>query len=406
MTAAPAASRVNPPWSRRLLGFCLAATLLLGHPLPALARKDKAPDWPQREFLPPVATINGKVDPNAGQATGEDNALEAVSLVGVNTPTLNKTPRVERLSESIKATELNPGLKTLADLQGQVDEADLNRLWEATVERNPVIRFSLEKIATPTDLQPKQSSIFLRKTLSTLISGAAMAATSMPGGGAYRDMGAMAASNALQNMVAGRTQPAPNALTPTEQIQLAGLIDELKIKLIRTYQDYKHALQALSESHAITMKNNNLYSQALASKNDLAVMAAGTAYYQALSNETALRQKAKLYRLQLERLAGPDALDDLQLAVLIPEGATPAATTPPARPTETAGLAPSTPAATETALPDEIGPLLPDAAIGPEAPVGPMPASGGKKQTARNPQNARDLQPIADKVDEGGRHDH
>lgn len=402
MTDAPTRHPWISPRPRHLLGICLALALIFAQGLPAQARKDKAPAWPQREFLPPVATINGKVDP---EAPGDDGELEAVSLVGVNTPTLNKTPRVERLSDEIGAAQLNPGLKTLAELQGQVDEADLNRLWEATVERNPVIRFSLEKLATPADIQTKQSSVFLRKTLSVLISGATMAATSMPGGGAYRDLGAMAASNALQNLVTGRTQPTPNSLSATEQIQLAGLIDELKVKLIHTYQDYKGTLKALTESHAVTMKNNNLYSQALASKNDLAVMAAGTAYYQALSNETALRQKAKLYRLQLERLAGPDAVDDLQLAVLIPEGTPPAAAIPPAQPTETAGLIPEAPATAEPPLPDEIGPLLPDAALGPEAPVGPMPA-GGKKQAVRAANPAKGLQPIADKVDEGGRHDH
>lgn len=399
---------ISRPFPVRMACSLLLTGLLLGMPA---ADARKAPKRPAQDFLPPVATINGKLTPQSAQ-TGDDGDLGEVSFVAV-APTLNKTPRVEKLVDDISAQELNPGLKTLADLQLQVDEADLNRLWEATVERNPVIRFSLEKIATPADIQNKQSSLFLRKTLNVLISGATMAATSMPGGGAYRDMGAMAANNALQNLVNGRTQPTPNSLSATEQIQLAGLIDELKVKLIRSYQDYKNTLKALAESHEVTMKNNNLYSQALSTKNDLAIMAAGTAYYQSLNMETALRQKAKLYRLQLERLAGTEAVDDLQLALVIDADAMRAAGAAArqtsslvpadalAVPAEASAATGATPLAMPLAM-QEIGPMLPDAEIGPEPPIGPLrPVSAASPR--QKSQKSQGLQPIGDKIDEGGR---
>ena len=318
-----------------LLALSLVLAPAFGPTADAKGKKEgkasvKEAPWPVRDFLPPVASINSKLDPAEQASKQADADPEEVSFVMEGqaqklgkTPNINRSPKVLNGELSVMRSDA----KTLAQLQTRVDEADLNRLWEATVERNPVIRFSLEKLATPADLGPKQSSIFMRKTLSTLISGAMMAGSYLaPTGGSYGQMGMMGAGNALQNMVEGRTQPTPNALSPTEQIQLAGLVDELKVKLIHGYQEYRTTLQSLADSHATTMKNNNMYSQALTSKNDLAIMAAGTAYYQALNTETALRQKAKLARLQLERLAGPVAVDDLQLAVDIsPENAPTAA---------------------------------------------------------------------------------
>jgi hypothetical protein len=212
-------------------------------------------------------------------------------------------------------------------------------------------------------------------------------------------MGTMAVGNALQNMVSGKTQPTPGSLSPTEQIQLAGLIDDLKMKLIHNYQDYKNTLQALAQSHEISIKNNNLYSKALSSKNDLAIMAAGTAYYQALMNETSLRQKAKLYRLELERLAGPDAVSTLELAVHVPTGGGSAADTNLQQQTASteAPIGPSAPQTntTSTTITSSgtalIGPELPPALeiapkLGTEASIlvgPPLPASTIKKHTAK-----------------------
>jgi len=306
----------------------LAAMLLTCQPMAGFAKasgkagQDPLRNWPVRDFLPPIATINTTLEDTA--AINEDNELETVALSAVSSPVLHASPKVDRLAGDLNGQAKSEQLQTVLSLQQRIDTVDLERLWQATVEKNPVIRFSLEKLATPADLQTKQSSKFLTKTLSTLISGAALATTMIPGGGAYRDMGTMAVGNALQNLVQGKTQPTLGSLSATEQIQLAGLIDELKMKLIHTYQDYKNTLQSLAQSHETTLKHSNLYSKALASKNDLTIMAAGTAYYQALSNETVLRQKAKLARLELERLAGPDSVSDLELAVRIPVGDDPA----------------------------------------------------------------------------------
>jgi hypothetical protein len=409
------------------LSITLALGLMLGNIATSAAGIQK-PDqrqpvaWPTRDFLPPIASINPKLSEQQNNPAESD--LGPVALSAVTSPAIRTTPKVNRLATEMNLSIKNEQSQAIMDIQKKVDEADLEHLWQATVEKNPVIRFSLEKLATPADLQTKHSSRFLSKTLNVLISGATMGATMLPGASAYRNMGSMAVGNALQNMTNGSTKITPNSLSATEQIQLAGLIDELKLKLIHNYQDYKNTLQTLSEAREITIKNNNLYSKALATKSDLAIMAAGSAYYQALMHETTLRQQAKLFRIQLERIAGTDAVATLALSTTVslngktssnPDEASPmpeatsavlntnAQLLPPAQPQ-------ATPTASSTqndvALPQammEIGPHLDsdnDAMIGPPLPA--LTSSDSRRVKSRKVmvRNTIDSQPqpMQDKI--------
>lgn len=339
--------------------------------------------WPKRNFLPPIAVINPKLEArraSVGKAS-RDNEVEAVSLTAVNGPVLHGSPKITRLDTAIAGGVKESAALGLADIRQKVEEADLEHLWQATVEKNPVIRFSLEKLATPADLHTRQSSRFLSRTLSTMISGATMAATMMPGGGAYRNMTSVAAGNALQNLVAGRTPVTPGSLSATEQIQMAGLIDDLKLKLIHTYQDYHASLESLAQSRETTARNSALYSQALATKNDMAIMAAAQAYYQALDKETILRQKARLQRLELERMAGREALSRLEFTPrlgdeqpIMAEGASHAPASSVAMPSP---LPPE-----PTASGDPVGPTAPE--IGPAAPVSAVRKTTTAKIEVRN----------------------
>ncbi|WP_303672752.1 hypothetical protein [Vampirovibrio chlorellavorus] len=375
---------------RQQLAIGLAVTVAAGT---LSASPVQAAGTTSRDFLPPIATINARLVEQA--VTSTDDPLEPVALSAVQTPVLHATPKVEMLDTDLSAQIKATQVENLIEIQRKIDEADLESLWEATVEKNPVIRFSLEKLATPADLQNKQSSRFMTKTLNMLISGATMVPAMLPGSGMYQNMGSMAVGNALQNLVNGKTQINPNSLSATEQIQLAGLIDQLKLRLIHNYQDYKNTLQNLAQSHAITTKNNLLYSKALASKNDLAIMAAGSAYYQSLLSETALRQKAKLNRLQLERLAGPEAVQRLELAVHVPESAATALSTPTIEPAslnikelkreEFIGPSPmESVLQSSTAKTGEL--------IGPELP--PAKVRMPKQNTRKKPQNNEPLQPM------------
>lgn len=287
--------------------------------------------WPTRNFLPPVATINPKLDDVVDDVVTSDDELEVVSLASVNTPVLTTRPAVERLDTRVDV--LSEEDKALQRDQKAIEEADLNALWEATVERNPVIRFSLEKLATPEDLAQEQSSIFMRKTLGVLISGATLASTMLPGAGGfggYRNMGVMAGGDALRNLTGGKQPPNAQRLTATEKIQLAGMIDDLQRNVIQAYHDYRRSLQALSIAHEQTTRAEELYhsqmrvvadmpsmrgdhAEAMGAMQSAMLMTQGAAFHQASLQETRLKQEAKGYRLQLERLAGVDAVASLQL---------------------------------------------------------------------------------------------
>jgi len=304
-------------------------------PVAALAQ-----DLPAAQnFLPPVAIINGPLqegDLKTAQDPQEaENGLEPIALASVASPAIRLTSRVQTLNTSANIHSGDKEFEALLKLQQQLDDDDLNALWEATVEKNPVIRFSLEKLMTPVDLQPRKSSQFLNKIISAGLTGGTLGLAMLPGGNAYTTMGARAgaqASRVLLDRYTHKGQPAM-LLSPTEQIQLAGLIDELKGKLVQTYHNYKTTLEQLAEARETTIKNNNLYSQAITSKNDLALMASGSSFYKAMLRETELRQRAVLYRLQLERLAGDTAVNSLQLALFV---------TPDSAPTTVQKTAPAT----------------------------------------------------------------
>jgi hypothetical protein len=306
-----------------LLGLWIFA--LLFAPASVLAKTTKNSPL-VLDYLPPVASINAMLDPNQPQTDPDSvlqDTIEPVALSAVSSgivKTLKTHEPLKKLDTDLGIKQSTGEFQTLLQLQKYQDEADLALLWESTVENSPVIRFSLEKIATPTELRFKKSSVFLRKSLGMMISGASLGASLIPGGSSYRTMGIMAGGDAMRNLTQGRMIDLSHALTPTEQIQLAGMVDDIQGRLIHTYHDYKNTLQALSNAHHLAIKNSNLFSKAKASGSDVAVMAAGTAYYKALLNETGLRQKAIIYRLQLERLAGKETVDKLQLSVdLAPE---------------------------------------------------------------------------------------
>ncbi|MGE0199848.1 MAG: hypothetical protein AB7P76_02630 [Candidatus Melainabacteria bacterium] len=320
--------------TRAALAGLLLALLAAAAPV-ALARSTPV----SRNFLPPVATINGPIETQQATLAPTDNdaAVENLALTAVTAPSIRLKPRIEKLEKTVSLLNANEKaeLDKISSLQQELDDDDLKSLWEATVDRNPVIRFSLEKIYTPTDLQPQKSSLFYKKVLNTAIQGAMLTPMLFPVGNSYANMGVLSAGQGIQNIVNGNNKPQPEPLSATEQIQLAGLIDELKAKLVQTYHNYKNTLLLLTEAHDTTEKNNAVYNKALRENNALSQVASASAYYQALMNETQLRQKAILHRLQLERLAGQDAVSDLKLALFFREDSQTETAGQPAGPSRT-----------------------------------------------------------------------
>lgn len=282
-----------------------------------------AKDKPRvQNFLPPVAMINERIEsmmPEVQEAI-EPLTLSAVDTID-NTPdnSLSRVrlkPKVEKLEKTLTLNEeQQQEAKDLLSLQQALDQQDLETLWAATIERNPVIRFSLDKMNTPVDLQPQKSSIFLNKALNGMIQGAAILSAFAPGGGYYQNLGVMSAAQAGQNLVNRHTLPEMPTITATEQVQLAGLIDDLKSDLVKNYHNYKEALAQLEAARKNNIRANTIYSKVLAGKDNFNKMMAADIYYKAKMNETLLKQQAKLYRMELERLAGEETIDNLQLAL-------------------------------------------------------------------------------------------
>ncbi len=296
--------------------FSPASIILTSSSAYAFGLKRHAKKETARNFFPPVAIINGPISQIDGlDAVTEDDTFEPVALSAVSSPAIQLTPKVKQMEKTINLAKKE--LNTISSLQQKLDEEDLNALWESTVERNPVIRFSLEKIFTPVDLHNSHSSQFYKKVLSSALQGASLLPMMLPGGSYYSNMAATSGAQALNNIVTGKNKPEVNPLTATEQVQLAGLIDELKTDLIANYHSYKNTLSMLSEAHQSSVKSHSMYTSALKGKSDVARVAATNAYYKALLNETELRQKAILYRLRLERLAGNDAVNNLGLALFV-----------------------------------------------------------------------------------------
>ena len=130
----------------------------------------------------------------------------------------------------------------IVNKQQQSDMEDLENLWNATVDSNPLIKFCLKKLAVPEEQRRVHSSL-MAKSMSALISGAAMLPSFM--GMHYSIQSASFAAARLANNWINKDnykklKDVP--LTDTEAIELAALIEELQDEIVVTYYNYKGAL--------------------------------------------------------------------------------------------------------------------------------------------------------------------
>jgi len=195
--------------------------------------------------------------------------------------------------------------------QKKMDIEDIKVLWESTVKRNPVITFALQKLSLPPDKRRITSSR-MTKTLATLIRGAAM----LPGilGADPVTSGASSFGGGLAGRyIADKNLPKQMPMTDTELIHLARLVEDLQDKIIRNYYDYKGNLEAYKVARENTIKFNKMYSDALESDEFAVMLTSNTLYNKAMRTEIEIKQKIKLNRLELERLAGGEEVTGLNL---------------------------------------------------------------------------------------------
>ncbi len=203
----------------------------------------------------------------------------------------------------------------IVNKQQEADMEDLEKIWEGTVNSNPLIKFTLQKLAIPEEERRVHSSL-LAKSMGAIISGAAMLPSFM--GMNYGVQSASFASARLAHNLLNKKntkilQESP--LTDTEIIELAGLIEDLQSEIVTTYYCYKHTLQSLKDTRAELILLNKNYSNAIQNNDMLEITVSSARWEEKQIEEFRLKQEAKRYYLKLQRLAGKETVDNLNVAV-------------------------------------------------------------------------------------------
>ncbi len=200
-------------------------------------------------------------------------------------------------------------------IQKKLDIDDIKILWESTIDRNPVIKFAIKKLAMPAEQRKVHSSI-MAKTVSTLISGVAIL-PGLLGADPMTSSASSAAGTIANRVITSKKRPKQIPLTDTELIQLARLVEDLQDRLIKNYYEYKSGLEALKTAREEVLKQNISYSVALRANDSISIMTSKKMYDNSVRDELELKQKVKLHRLELERLTGDETLNNLKLGKIL-----------------------------------------------------------------------------------------
>lgn len=237
-------------------------------------------------------------------------SAETVNLGKVEKQKVTIKEPVKKLKGSLLINDKQL-IEELVELQKKKDMEDIENLWKGTVENNQVIGFALKKLATP-ESQRRIHSSLMSKTLSAIISGASFA-PSFAGANYYTQTASFAAGKLAQNLLNKKNVPQESPLTDTELIELAGLVENLQDKIIDSYYNYKNSLSLLKETRARLLLYNKNYTQALDKGDILDITVSSTMYDNMVLQEYKAEQSAKKYHLELQRLAGKKAVDNLNI---------------------------------------------------------------------------------------------
>mgnify|MGYP006982391388 FL=1 len=237
-------------------------------------------------------------------------SAEAVNLGKVEKQKVTIKEPVKKLKGSLLVNDKQL-IEDLIELQKKKDMEDIENLWKGTVENNQVIAFALKKLATP-ESQRRIHSSLMSKTLSAIVSGASFA-PSFAGANYYTQTASFAAGKLAQNLLNRKNIPQEVPLTDTELIELAGLVENLQDKIIDAYYNYKNSLSLLKETRARLLLYNKNYTQALDKGDILDITVSSTMYDNMVLQEYQTEQAAKKYHLELQRLAGKKAVDNLNM---------------------------------------------------------------------------------------------
>lgn len=200
--------------------------------------------------------------------------------------------------------------------QQKADLADIENLWNATVNNNQMISFCLKKLAIPAEQRRVHSSL-LAKSMSAIVSGAAILPSFLGMNYGVQSGAYMAGklANTLINKENSQKLQNPS-ITDTEAIELASLVESLQDEIIVDYFKYKGALTKLKKCREQLLLHNKNYSEALKEEDSLNITITSNLWEEELIEEYRLKQEVKKYQLALIRLAGKETVNNLNVAQL------------------------------------------------------------------------------------------
>jgi len=218
--------------------------------------------------------------------------------------------------KEIKAVEMSKSdeekLKAF-QIQRKQDIEDITNLWQATVERNNVIKFALRKVTMNPEERKKHSSKMAR-TISALLNGAMLLPYAF--GLDASIASAIAAGSSLSTQAAKNKLgygPANIPVTDTELIQLASLIEDLQNNLIKNYYLYKSAIELLKDCRSKLAVYKKNHRQAVAQNDQANILVTKSMCEKQQLEELKLVNQIKMARIELERFAGAEVVDNLNL---------------------------------------------------------------------------------------------
>ncbi len=220
----------------------------------------------------------------------------------------------KEISGSLFITE-HEQAQIIINKQQEKDVEDLETIWIATVDKNPIIKFTLEKLAIPEEQRRIHSSL-MAKSLSAIISGASILPSFL--GMNYFAQSASYATARLANNLLNKKNTdilANSPLTDTEAIELAGLIEDLQDEIVIAYYCYKNSLIRLKNLREQMLIKNKNFNDAIMNDDNLEITVTSAEWQSKLIEEYELKQEAKRYYLMLQRLSGPEAIEKLNLVV-------------------------------------------------------------------------------------------
>ncbi len=238
-------------------------------------------------------------------------AQDEVSLGAQPKKTVNIRP-VEKVIKGSLMVNDKETLDNIVKMQKEDELKDIELLWKATVEKNNLIKFTMKKLNTP-EAQRRLHSSFMAKSVSAIVYGASFL-PSLAGADPLIQSASFTTGRLANNFINKENMHQTPPLTDTELIELAGTIENLQDTIICAYYNYKGSLNKLRDTRSRMVLYNKNYADAIAKNNDLEMTVSSALYDDMLMQEFTQEQAAKKYYLELERLAGKQAVDSLILS--------------------------------------------------------------------------------------------